>query len=430
MKGKNKVVLAGAACAVSLGMGLVSNCVYADTTGLTRIYAWGGSVDDSCDYYNVNSNSSNVPCDSTYGSYDSSNNTLTLGSGIDGRQVYILDSSTTAVNTYTIKASSDIEAALVAPDNANITFDLENHTLTQPEGQLSPFGMPSESGEVVWKSGKLSMSSILGVKDITIENGEIEFEGDNGMLVDGDLTMNNGTLATDHLFINNGNVTINGGAINVIGKGDSAGILFSSDSGHTFNLNNGEINIASNNSKQPGISASGKVTTNINGGEMNISGVDNGIILVGETAAINFEGGVTTIKNSSRHALYAGKVANYENAIAFGENMGIIEPELYIFYEETNDNQYSTGVIAPDTLTIAQGGTVRRVHGYRTPDSDGKASGEQSYDFKVPNTGAFSSSNSAAFVAVSLASLAAVSGALYAIRYALKRRSSRVGFKK
>ena len=173
------------------------------------------------------------------------------------------------------------------------------------------------------------------------------------------------------------------------------------------------------------------IIVNINGGSLNINNATYGVSLNGGDNKINFNGGTTIIKNPETYAVDLRHLDDPENAISFGQGMGIKEPNLYVFWEDEEIGIMGwTGIVAEDILTIAEGGTVKKYYGWDIGEIDPEVDDDVT-DVKVPDTGVFSSENGGVIVAaVSLGAVELLAGGLYGIRYAIERRSMRVGFQK
>lgn len=373
-------------------------------------------------------------CEESYGSYDVATGTLTLGAGVNGKSVHIVDISEPG-NSYTIKASADISAGLSTPGYATVTFDLENHSWTQPTEDPKFFTMPTY-GTTIVKSGTINMVDMFSNNNLTITGGSVNMSGNSavatGGVSAGVFTMNGGSLNIENgdLEIKT-NAEINGGEIDIKNKYGFGGCIYlSTAEGAEFNLNGGIVTVDAEGSSRSGIEGSSNNVVTINGGKLNINNSAYGVHLNGKNSKINFNGGTTTIKNSSRYAVDLRYVNDPENAIGFKDGIGIVEPNLYVFWEDDKNGTTNwTGIVAEDTLTIAEGGKVRRHYGWDIGDGDSDDNEES--DLKVPDTGIFSSENSSAMiVAISMGALAALTGGAYAISYIVKRYGARAKFLK
>lgn len=442
---KVRKVSALAACAATLAVGaglLNGGGAYADG-GLTSIGVGNvGEGSQTCYLYYTGTSSSPNMCDATYGSYDAATSTITLGSGINEKSLQVNDSSESG-NSYTIKTTSDISLEIFGTSlKATLLFDLGSYSLS---GYGSGIRFPA-NGSVTLKSGTLNLSGSLGsVDDFTMESGLLnitETDETRALVVDNLFTMNGGKIKTKNAQFDVYNkAVINGGNIEMDFTNDGLiGVQYGFqlnglNSTTEFDMNGGSVSISNG---KYGIWATLKSTTiNISGGELDISNTDEGIIS-SAGGNINFNGGITTISGSKEFAVDLRDSDDPKNDIAFGAEMGIMEPKFYVFWQ---DEKYSgensvgynwTGIVASNaTVTIAEGGTVRRVYGWEIGDDNSEDIADGGSSVKVPNTGIFSGENAGAMiVAVSMGTLAALAGGAYVISYAVKRHSARVKFLK
>ena len=189
-------------------------------------------------------------------------------------------------------------------------------------------------------------------------------------------------------------------------------------------ITGGEINLKS--SKTPAsfgiLLGKGKDLT-IDGGNITIDGFKWGID--GGNSKIYFNGGTTTIKNSTMHTIWIVPAADPENDIVFGDGMGI-KGDTYVFYDDE-----STGIADSGNVVITEGYTYRKHYGWETIGGDSNSGDESESSIKVPNTGIFSGENGGAIImAISMGALAAVAGGAYVASYAIRRRSVRAKFLK
>lgn len=431
MKKKTSVAIACLAT-VAAGVGFVPNGVYADASGLSRIYVYESSATSttSCNLYYAGGE---ADCNETFGSYDAGNNVLTLGSGVNGKSVYIVDSSETG-NTYTIKANSDISAAFSLPSYATINFDLENYSWTEPTTDSNFFNTPSY-GKVVFNSGTFNFVDMLSANELEINGATINTSGTQ-LITTGNIkakkfTMNSGIVSMENGDLEvDDSLDINGGTINVTNPYGSGGCIYIGSTNSTkLNMTGGVVTLDAEGYSRSGIYASsGKSNVvTISGGELIIKNTDNGFNIVGEGSKLNFNGGVTKIINSGTYAVDMRDTSDPENDIAFGSGMGILEPGVHVFWIDDNwtssDDTNWTGIVASgETVTIAEGGTVVRHYGWEIGNNEKN-------DVKVPNTGVFSVENGGVMMAmISVGVLAAVSCVVYVVSYIAKRCKSGVRF--
>lgn len=440
-------------CAVAAlgGVYAFGNGAYADAGSQLSISVYDGTT--SCYIYDA---SYEADCDASYGSYNIDTSTLTLGTGVNGKSVRVSDLSNPG-NSYVIKSTADISASLSTPSYATITFDLGEYSWTQNDSESSYLSMPTY-GTTIMKSGTLNLISQFTNYNLQIDGGTIntnavidssdrkemttgDVKAETFVMNGGVLNMKNGELEINNASINDGELMIEnpyglGGVVSVSGSGDV-----------DFNLNGGSVTIDAKGMSKSGIDISsynnGNVTVNINGGVLNIKNTETGISAGGvasKNTKINFNGGVSTFKDSSRYAIKLDYSDDPENAIAFGEDMGIVEPNLYVFWVDENyyeGERGQAGIVAENTLTIAEGGTVRRYYGWEIGDGDGEDESElevpntDKSSPKTPDTGVFSGEGNNGIVAmISLGLLALVSGVAYVAGYIVKRCRGGVRFQK
>ena len=447
-KNRNRALIATLCAAVAFASaGAISNGAYAD--GLSRIYVYDSTTSTSCNLYHETDTTAD--CAASYGSYDTTTGVLTLGADVNGKSINIVDVSNPG-NSYTIKSTGDVSANLSTPSYATITFDLGEHSWTQND-EDSYINMPAY-GTTIIKSGTLNLVSKLSNNVLQIDGGAINTnailaEDEAKIATTGNIDakifeMNGGVLnmknvdlrVEDTIDINDGEITIEnkygmgGGVIRLSGSGDVE-----------FNLNDGSVTLDAKGYSRDGINAistgDGSVTININGGALNINNTEKGIsadAMTSKDAKVNFNGGVSTFKNSADYAVKIDHLDDPEHAIAFGEGIGIIEPKLYVFWIDENwaegEEYGQTGIVAENTLTIAEGGKVTRHYGWEIGYDDNDTEEEES-DLKVPDTGMFSGENGNGMIMViSLGLLALVSVVVYAVQYAVRRYYNNMKFRK
>ena len=409
----------------------------ASATTSEYISVYGGELSESCYIYDESASSFRTPCDESYGSYDLATGTLTLGSGVNAAESVTVNLGSTA----TITSNDDINIdqisiagspivdlkfgeysfvgnlSVLDSSNSNITiYDGEYHfnnlranLLTIDGGFVNANSYISSSGNFTLNNGFVSAKTINS-NDIVINGGEIKLSGDSEYF---GLGLNTGST---------GGIEINGGDILIEGY---VGISSNNTDERPIKINGGTIDLKSSSDSAGafGIASNNGGNIEISGGDITIDGFEWGIS--GQKNKIYFNGGTTTIKNSSRHSVWITDATDPENDIVFGANMGIKE-DTYVFY-----NDDSTGIAAPEGATVASGYTYRKHYGWEINDEEDVSPTvpDTSDAPKTPDTGAFSDTlKNATLIAISLSSLVTISIAAYLATYIFNRRSSKVKF--
>ncbi len=438
-KRKNKVLASVVTAGAVMGLAGVflatSSSTFAASGGITRIYVYDSSASTAatCNIYHPSDSSAN--CNTSYGNYDATNSILTLGSGINNKTV-LITSSTSSAETITINATSNISANLSTQSEDNLIFDLRNYSWTQLSGDTSYISFP-ESGVTEWKSGTLNKTTALSSGELKISGGVINTKGTNNA-TDGDVSAKTLTMTGGKLNMLNGDLKIknkgqiNGGELTINNPYGMGGLIeLGVVEPAEFILNGGTVSLDAGGHSRKGINSTSGSSVTINGGSLNIDKVGEGIFLYGPDSSIDFQGGTTTIKNATTYALRVQKVSDYEAALSFGANMGIMESGLYVYYDHYDDNLslYETGISGTAKVTIGEGGNVIRKAGWEIGDIDSDINGESG--LMVPNTGSFSEENKGAIAAmISVASITIVSLIAFVTWYILKRYSARASFGK
>jgi hypothetical protein len=421
----------------------------------------------TCKFYDNNPNSIYENCNTTYGSYDTTNKKLTLGNGINNLpNGYVMTNVSEGI---TISASGNIESAIYDYSGQALTLDFGEYSFTDIPYKVSDsqenVSNSNLGHNLTVKSGMFNVASIS-----TGVSGSLKIDGGTTNITEsisvGSFRITNGVLNIPGVLNIQTDVEINGGTINITNKPAVALSLFSgvsfsmssgvinvsgcgigivSDdiniSGGSINMDEietsgfsakgdikvsgGEINLESTKDKKPagfGFHLIEGKNLTVESGEITLDGFDWGISLY--KAKVHFNGGVTTIKNSKEHSIWITVANNPKEDIAFGDGMGIKEKDTYVFYDDR-----STGIAGSGTVTIAEGYTYRRHYGYETIDDESNNTDES--DVKVPNTGVFGDNESnAVSVIISLGVVLMLFGGTYVLRYGLERRKNSVKFQK
>lgn len=333
-------------------------------------------------------------CDSSYGSYNSSSRTLTLGSKINSTTSPHLI-ITMGDSPVTVAATSNIEASIQSLDTP-IIFNFGNYTFTDIDStkEASGYGYSCLNSDVTFKSGTFGFNSQgCSMKALKVNGGTVNY--------------NAGPIIASTFDIDNGTVNFSG--INV---------------DNSFNMTNGTVNIVSNDAYNIfGITLEKAATMTMAGGNLNIDGFSVGIEGFSDNK-INFNGGSTTIKNSTLNSIFLDLNSDPENSITFGKNVGMKEEATYVFYDDD-----STGIAAPNGVTIAEGYTNQQKHyGLDWLDGDDSINNVSS-TVKTPNTGTTTGENNAKLIMTILA-LPIIAMVGFGAAYLKKRLNHRVKFSK
>ena len=403
-----------AACATlaMLAVGGLTSAGLVRAASVEDIYIYDG--DTTCRFYKSNSDSYDR-CDSGYGSYDPSSNTLTIGAQSKNKKITF---SGISDKQYTIKATSNLETKLTTSADIKIIFDIGEYTWTIPDNAEGVTWQMPNKGSVTFKSGKYNIhrgtinADTLQInggeinmfnKEVT-ENGEPTADMTNGQVKVKNLIINGGSLKlqNNELSVQN-SAKINGGTINITDKfGLGGAFQIGLTSGGTLTISGGAVSIDVEGGAKSGIELSGSGTFTVSGGNLNISNATYGIF--GDCGSkITFNGGTTTIKNSATRAIsFDGmcedpkdltELEQYlSSVITLGTDIGIKESDLHIFLDNEISARGKTGVVTKDTLTIAKGYTNRKVVkgweiAYTDPSDINKEKSEDK-DLEIPNTSA------------------------------------------
>ena len=376
-----------------------------------------------CKFYDSSTAYDYDECSASYGSYNNTTKTLTLGAGINNLPNGRVE---VGIDGITISASADIESSIYAA-TLGLTLDFGNYSFTDVPYNVTDSSSVSESDfgdDLIIENGTFNVSRISVSGPLEISGGTINIDSDPVIAVSmkESFKMSGGTInisgcemaidskdnATDFEMLGG---TINAANIATLGIGGM----------DDFAVSGGTINLKSASTPAGfGIYLQEGKDLTIGGGDITIDGFKWGIS--GDNSRIYFNGGTTTIKNSNKHTIWIVPAKDPENDIVFGDGMGIKE-DTYVFYDDN-----STGIADPGNVTITEGYTYRRHYGWETIDGD---SDDDESDIKVPDTGVFSSKNGGAIiVAVSLGIVTVLAGGFYALRYAIKRHRINIGFQK
>lgn len=409
-----------------------------DETDPLSIYVYDSSSSVSCSLYN----NSNDLCEASYGTYDATERILTLGSSVNGKSLNITRQGSVEPNTvYTIKATVDIEASINIYGGIVASFDFGEYSLSIPADSDYRFSLPSAEGAgVVFASGTYNLDNYIDSSMVVITGGEVNLTNANHELAKGNVVTDIFTISDGSLNITNGDLKANdyvgiwGGTVNINNPyGLGAAILLGNDEAE-FDMYDGIVTIDVGSTAKDAIGGYGdNQVFNIFGGNLNINNASNGIAFE-RGSTITFDGGIVTIKNSSRRAVLVDESTDPEHAISFGDNMGIKEPNLYVFWvdEDYDDGENTdTGIVATDTLTIAEGYTYRRIYGWEIGDTAEEIEVPNTSDVKTPDTGIFSGvADKTTATIISLGAITMASGLAYLIVYLAKRLIARAKFNK
>ncbi len=409
-----------------------------DETDPLSIYIYDSSSSVSCSLYNNSSD----PCEASYGTYDATERVLTLGSSVNGKSLNITRQGSVEPNTvYTIKTTADIEASIGITGGILAQFDFDGHSFSIPTDSNYYLSLPNEEATgVVFASGTYNLDYYIDASIVAITGGTVNLTNTNHVLAKGNVNADIFTISDGSLNITNGDLKVKdyigiwGGTVNINNPyGYGAAISLANDEAE-FDMSAGTVSIDVGGTVKDAINGYGdNQTFNISGGNLNINNASNGIAFE-RGSTITFDGGTTTIKNSGRRAVLIDESTDPENAISFGEDIGIKEPNLYVFWVDEDydegDNT-DTGIVATDTLTVAEGYTYRKVYGWEIGDGSDDVEVPNTSDVKAPDTGIFSGlTDKTTATIISLGAIATVSGLIYSIAYLVKRLTARVKFNK
>lgn len=364
MKVKN--ILLGGAILPVLATGALCGNTFADTAPAITFSYGDPTSPTRCDVSGTNYGS---PCDTNIIEWNNSSNTLTLKAGAAAKTNAFVHISSTVSNA-TIVATSNADVSIYA-DGTVITMELGSYVL-HDRGYKIATGTESIGKASFSSFGGLIMKSGVFLSDGSVYayDGELVMDGGKMTVARFDsnynVTINGGEFSSDKLY--SGDLIINAGKVNVFGNAypervtiaGGENVFGSISADGDISITNGDTQITctdKSNACVDGIGLHNNATFTISGGNLAIDGFDWGISGLGETK-LYFNGGVTTIKNATTHSIWIIDCANPESNIVFGEGMGIKE-DTYVFYDDT-----TTGIAAPNGVTIASGYTYRRHYGW------------------------------------------------------------------
>lgn len=428
MKKQKKIsVLVACAAVAAAGYSFMANGGIASAAGHEYIYFKTRSegVQDVtiCKFYDSSTASNYDDCDVSYGSYDSTSKTLTLGSGINNLPNGRVEISTNGV---VVTANANIESAINAA-LMGITLDFGSYSFTDVPYKITDSSTISESdfgNDLVIESGAFNIPRISVSGPLEISGGIININSNPVIAVSmkESFKMSGGTINISEcgMAIDSkdyaSDFEMTGGTINV------ADIATSGVNGmDNIIISDGTLNLKSASAPAGfGFSLKKGKDLTIDGGEITIDGFKWGIS--GNNSKIYFNGGTTIIKNSVMHTIWIVPAVDPENDIVFSNGMGIKE-DTYVFYDDN-----STGIAEPGNVTIAEGYSYRKHYGWETIDGD---TDNDESDVRVPDTGAFGGeSGGVVAIMASLGAVVALAAGLYAVKYAVKRRQINIGFQK
>jgi hypothetical protein len=366
--------------AIMIAGGLLGNNTYAsdDWQAVKISYDTDGQYSE-CSFYDT----SLYPdyCNNEVGTFDVSQNTLTLNN--IGENALTLSINGTFSTPITIKTNNDININIFA--QSDIILDLGEHRLFPNDG-MSAVNVDTN---LTVKSGNISVKSFTA-NNIVINGGNVTIL--SSLMPWDSFAMNGGIASIEASSFLTGNVTITNGTLN------SGEISIVKDNGK-FEMTGGTVTIEKKDDihKDEGISAfwyNNKVI--ISGGKLHIKNFETGIKTLGSLGrhddnTITFDGGETIIENASKYAVYADDNADPENSIVFGEDMGIKEPDTYVFWRKRTVYHDSGIVPNGNTVTIAKGYGYEKKEIDNTPGGDSADDKEEEADVKVPDTGVINS---------------------------------------
>lgn len=360
-----------------LAGGLFGNSTYA--AGLSSVYLYYPSAEGNsttCYLLAPSSSSNHTMCGSDVGSYDSTTNTVTLGN--TGEAVLnIVAPTDTTPDAVTIKATQN-QALNYISSSADLIFDIGEYKMTTSSSITS-------TGDITVKSGSYSVST-SGTKNLTIDSGSY-YSNDKIMSTYDNLIVNGGSYSsnTGMIWIND-SIKVTGGTVS--GKE----ITLSSINDTKFELTGGTVNLETDGLVAISGYGDNKTEVVISGGELNIKGANHGITLEGSESTISFNGGTAKFTNVPTYAVHIDGNTNSENAIKFGQGIGIKEDHTYVFWTDdtfTDNYKNLTGIVSKyDTVTITNGYTVNKFKGWdigEIDDFDPDSTDEDGV--KVPDTG-------------------------------------------
>ena len=422
-----KTMLLGTALSAAAVLGLANFASAAGTPPNIYFSTRAQGTEDEMICYLYGGGDGATVCDATYGSYDSTHGVLTLKAGISGKPNGRVGVEN--IDGITITADSDIETNLrvYGGSEVDLTLDFGNYTFTDAlykysdaaEGVYSGFG----GDALVIKSGVFNNMQLF-TDSLDIQGGTINIRPGLTMGVAGSefIKISGGEInipGASMAFSSGGDISITGGKINAT---DIEDVGF--DVGGDLKITGGKVNLKS--AATPagfGVGLFGDKSFTIDDGELTIDGFKWGIN--GANSKIYFNGGVTTIKNSTTHTIWIDPAADPEHDIVFGEGMGIKE-DTYVFWDDEKGTGKSVGIAESGTVTIAKGYPVRWHYGWEDVDEE-----DGDDDVKAPDTGRLSIENGGAMMAmVSLGVLAMIANGAYVAAYVAKRKQVKVKFNK
>lgn len=345
--------------AMVLAGGLFGNSTYA--AGPSSVYLYYSSAEENpstCYLLAPNNTSNYTMCESSVGSYNSETNTVTLGNTGEATLNIVVPSDATS-DAVTIKATQNQSLNYIT-SAADLILDIGEYELTTNSSL-------STTKDVTVKSGSYNIST-SGAKNLTINAGNY-YSNDKIMSTYDNLIINGGSYSSKsgNIWINN-NIKVTGGKLT------AKQIVLSSTDNNKFELTGGTVDIQTDDFVAISGYGDNKTEVVISGGELNIKGANNGITLEGSESTISFNGGTAKFTNVPTYAVHIDGNTNSENAIKFGQGMGIKEDHTYVFWTDdtfTDNYKNLTGIVSKyDTVTITNGYTVNKFKGWDIGEID------------------------------------------------------------